>query len=311
MSVLNAFKIKPFDLEPIFASWSDAPLFLGNPKKDPPVNDWLDQIKAGCIERRVPKDYWHKVGQHYLGAKARKRLDEVKLVMKNMHGGKYKWNWKSFKIAMRNMGWDIDTEKKEAINVKSRPSGLWWIVGKGDDAKDNESAGPPAPPPKPQPRKSNSTYEVATRAMPPPPKRSSTMNSIETVSSLASSVFSSKSLTPRSTPATTPAMTPDDGTGDAPTTVTHAPVWLVNACQALESLTTDHPKVMTALSAVLITVGSLPALPAISAGAGGAFLASSTAHALGSLAVGLGTLLKAQTDGQVQVSGTMLPPTKS
>ena len=42
---------------------------------------------------------------------------------------------------------------------------------------------------------------------------------------------------------------------------------------------------MTAISAVLITVGSLPAIPAISAGAGGAFLASSTAHALGSLAV--------------------------
>ena len=46
---------------------------------------------------------------------------------------------------------------------------------------------------------------------------------------------------------------------------------------------------------------SLPALPAISAGAGGAFLASSTAHALGSLAVGLGTLLQAQTEGKVQV----------
>lgn len=58
---------------------------------------------------------------------------------------------------------------------------------------------------------------------------------------------------------------------------------------------------MTAVSAVLITVGSLPALPAISAGAGGAFLASSTAHALGSLAVGLGTILKQQTEGKVQV----------
>lgn len=104
MSVLDAFKIKPFDLEPVFASWPDGPRFLGNPKKDPSVDDWLAQIKAGCLERRVPKDYWHKVGQHYLGEKARKRLDEVKLVMKNMHGGKYKWNWKSFKIAMRNMG---------------------------------------------------------------------------------------------------------------------------------------------------------------------------------------------------------------
>ena len=79
------------------------------------------------------------------------------------------------------------------------------------------------------------------------------------------------------------------------------PTWLVNACQSLEFLTNEHPKVMTALSAVLITVGSLPALPAISAGAGGAFLASSTAHALGSLAVGLGTLLQAQTEGKVQV----------
>ncbi|TFY68098.1 hypothetical protein EVJ58_g1189 [Rhodofomes roseus] len=190
------------------------------PGRIPPVNDWLAQIKAGCIERKVPKDYWHKVGQHYLGEKARKRLDEVKLVMKNMHGGKYKWNWKSFKTAMRNMGWDIDTEKKEAITVKSRPSGT--LV-------------------------------------------------------------------------------------DLPTTITHAPVWLVNACQALESLTTEHPKAMSALSAVLITVGSLPALPAISAGVGGAFLASSTAHALGSLAVGLGTLLKAQADGQVQTGGPMLP----
>ena len=85
------------------------------------------------------------------------------------------------------------------------------------------------------------------------------------------------------------------------TMIANAPLWLINACQSLEILTSDHPKVMTALSAVLITVGSLPALPAISAGAGGAFLASSTAHALGSLAVGLGTLLQAQTEGKVQV----------
>ncbi|KAH9837645.1 uncharacterized protein C8Q71DRAFT_554406 [Rhodofomes roseus] len=309
MSVLDAFKIKPFDLAPVFVSWSDAPRFLGNPRKDPPVNDWLAQIKAGCIERKVPKDYWHKVGQHYLGEKARKRLDEVKLVMKNMHGGKYKWNWKSFKTAMRNMGWDIDTEKKEAIAVKSRPSGLWWIVGKGDDSKEAEAASPtpPTPPPKPQPKKSKSTSEVVTRSSLPTPKRSATMSSIESVSSIASSVFSSKSPSSKNTPVSTPPMTPDDMTGDVPTTITHAPVWLVNACQALESLTTEHPKAMSALSAVLITVGSLPALPAISAGVGGAFLASSTAHALGSLAVGFGTLLKAQADGQVQTGGPMLP----
>lgn len=87
------------------------------------------------------------------------------------------------------------------------------------------------------------------------------------------------------------------------TMIANAPLWLINACQSLEILTSDHPKVMTALSAVLITVGSLPALPAISAGAGGAFLASSTAHALGSIAVGLGTLIKVQTEGQLLVGG--------
>lgn len=51
---------------------------------------------------------------------------------------------------------------------------------------------------------------------------------------------------------------------------------------------------MTAISAVLITVGSIPALPVISAGAGGAFLASGTAHAIGSIAVGIGSLLQTQ-----------------
>ena len=90
-------------------------------------------------------------------------------------------------------------------------------------------------------------------------------------------------------------------TAAAVTTVSQVPTWLVNACHSLEFLTNEHPKVMTTLSAVLITVGSLPALPAISAGAGGAFLASSTAHALGSLAVGLGTLLQQQTEGKIQV----------
>ena len=46
-----------------------------------------------------------------------------------------------------------------------------------------------------------------------------------------------------------------------------APLWLLNACSALDFLTSEHPKVMTTLSAVLITVGSLPALPGISTAA--------------------------------------------
>lgn len=51
--VLDAFKLKAFDLEPIFESWKDAPLFTGNSKKDPPVEAWMEEIKEGCIERKV------------------------------------------------------------------------------------------------------------------------------------------------------------------------------------------------------------------------------------------------------------------
>lgn len=82
------------------------------------------------------------------------------------------------------------------------------------------------------------------------------------------------------------------------TTVAQVPTWLLNASQALSFLTTEHPKTMTAISAVLITVGSIPALPAISAGAGGVFLASGAAQAIGSIAVGVGSLIKAVSDSK-------------
>jgi hypothetical protein len=102
-AIVEAFKIKPFDLEPIYASWPSPPVFCGEPK-DLPVDTWLEQIKSGCAERKVPKEYWHKVAQHNLGPKAKERFDELKLVMSKVHGGKYRWNWKRFKVAMRNMG---------------------------------------------------------------------------------------------------------------------------------------------------------------------------------------------------------------
>ncbi|KAI1795402.1 hypothetical protein LXA43DRAFT_40767 [Ganoderma leucocontextum] len=313
--MLNAFKIKPFDLEPIYADWKDAPHFVGNPKKDLPVDDWLAQIKAGCVERKVPREYWHKVAQHYMADKAKARFEGLKAVMKNMHGGKYCWTWKNYKIAMRNLGWDIDSQKTEAIKVESKPSGLWWIVGRGSSESKDELAPVESVPPRPPP-KSQRSFDLSStmKNLPsiPTPRRPATMSSISSVDSV-SSVSSTSSVTssissffsPKSSSASTPASsaiaTPAGTPGGTVTTVSQVPTWLVNACQSLEFLTNEHPKVMTTLSAVLITVGSLPALPAISAGAGGAFLASSTAHALGSLAVGLGTLLQAQTEGKVQV----------
>jgi hypothetical protein len=53
---------------------------------------------------------------------------------------------------------------------------------------------------------------------------------------------------------------------------------------------------MSTLAAVLLTVGSLPALPGISAGVGGTLFASQAVQAAGAIAVGVGTWLKAAQD---------------
>jgi NADPH:quinone reductase-like Zn-dependent oxidoreductase len=77
------------------------------------------------------------------------------------------------------------------------------------------------------------------------------------------------------------------------TTTAQAPVWLLNACTALDFLTSEHPKAMSVIGAILITVGSIPAMPAVAAGAGGTILASGAAQAIGAIAVGLGQALGA------------------
>lgn len=71
--MLSVFKVKPFDLEPILAEWKAGPKFMGNSKKDLPVDEWLDQIKSGCAERGVPEEYWYKVAKHFMGPKAKAR----------------------------------------------------------------------------------------------------------------------------------------------------------------------------------------------------------------------------------------------
>ncbi|KAI0087690.1 hypothetical protein BDY19DRAFT_985826 [Irpex rosettiformis] len=310
-AIVEAFKIKPFDLEPIYATWPSAPIFSGNPMRDVPVDDWLKMIKEGCLARKVPKEYWHKVGQRYLGPHAKARFDELKAVMRNMHGGRYNWNWKRFKIAMRNMGWEIDAAKTEEIKVQTKPSGVWWIIGKRGEEKEKDSdsvsvdsvnsaqknqAPVPGLATKPTPKRAMS-WDFSSFKGFPTPKRSSTMSEVDTMSTISSTstlVNNSEKTTACPTPNPSPAGTP----GATTTSVAQAPTWLLNASQALGFLTTEHPKAMTAISAVLITIGSIPAIPAISAGAGGAFLASGTAHAIGSIAVGVGSLLKAVSESQ-------------
>ncbi|KIP06761.1 hypothetical protein PHLGIDRAFT_42695, partial [Phlebiopsis gigantea 11061_1 CR5-6] len=306
--IVDVFKIKPFALEPIYDSWPSAPIFQGNPSRDQPVDDWLAQIKEGCLARRVPKEYWHKVAQHYLGPHARARFDELKAVMRTLHGGRYMWNWKRFKCAMRNMGWEIDVHKTEEIKVQRKPSGVWWIVGgrreraePDSDAvsvsstsssvdKDLPAVPSDASTTRPVPKKAM-TWDFASFKGFPTPKRSNTTATVVTMSSI--STTPPPPYTPPSEKASAQSMLLNAAgkPADPPTAteVAHAPTWLLNASQALGFLATEHPKAMTAISAVLITIGSIPALPAIATGAGGAFLASGTAQAIGSIAVGVGS----------------------
>lgn len=78
------------------------------------------------------------------------------------------------------------------------------------------------------------------------------------------------------------------------------PIWLLNACAALDYITSEHPKAMSIISAILITAGSIPAIPAIAAGAGGAVLASGAVQAVGAIAVGLGQALNNTTTKNTQ-----------
>lgn len=115
--VLDAFKLKPFDLEPIFAEWTNAPQFIGNSKKDPPVETWMEQIKTGCIERKVPEESWVHVAQHYMGDAAKERLSEVKKVMVQVQGGSFRWNWKKFHVAMSSMSCKRTVTNSYLINL--------------------------------------------------------------------------------------------------------------------------------------------------------------------------------------------------
>ncbi|KAG6890865.1 hypothetical protein C0992_012251 [Termitomyces sp. T32_za158] len=336
--VLNAFKLKPYDLEPIFATWTNAPIFEGNPKKDIPVCDWLDKIQEGCEERKIPEEYWYKVAQHFMGPRAKARLDELKAVIVKVHGGKYRWSWKKFKVAMQNMGWGIDATQKETVQV-SKTTNSWWIrrkvnkdatalqnvaqhsplsrstsfaIKKGVDEKaapcnstDSKSSSPLGK--KPNENETEITSRVALLRRHEgfwPVRRNSKGDTVERPELPRKSDNETALVTAsQTTPSRTRSNTVDSGN----TTTTEAPLWLLNACNALEYITSEHPKTMSIISAILITAGSIPAIPAISAGAGGAVLASGAAHAIGAIAVGVGQALSMSVknqNNQVQAPST-------
>lgn len=117
-TMLDALRIKPFDLSALYNSWENPPIFVGTvstsffqfkqkPRAENEYEDpvaWLETLKAGCKERKVPKDYWYRVGRHYMAVTPRARLDELASVMQKMTGDKHVWNWRKFKIAVQNLG---------------------------------------------------------------------------------------------------------------------------------------------------------------------------------------------------------------
>ncbi|KAJ7071394.1 hypothetical protein C8F01DRAFT_1110377 [Mycena amicta] len=321
MPVLDAFKIKPFDLAPVYATWptSTGPRFLGDPKKDMPVDDWLKAIKAGCLEHHVPHEYRHTCAQHFMGDQARARFNELKNVMAQMHGGKYRWNWKKFKVAMRNMA----CRETEAVKVPSGP--FWWLPGRNRSKTESDGASTffdseeavlvEEPDSLPSLSRSSTFMSIkSTSRERPGPTRSSTVSSFWPRHRNSKDVPAEEDqVVVAQRPAT--RQIKSDGSDVAPTkelpplpvaiaskdsNIVRAPAWLLNATRALDFLQNEHPKVMTTISAILIVAGSIPSLPAVAAGAGGAVLASSTAHAVGAIAVGIGSWIKTQQEVHAQ-----------
>ncbi|KAI0742457.1 hypothetical protein C8Q80DRAFT_1328571 [Daedaleopsis nitida] len=168
--MFSAFSLMgtPFDLQATLDSWATSapehsvPQFNGKPKRkdEPAPGAWLDLVEQGCSARRVPKTHWPAVAKHFMAKKARGRVCEVEKVMMALHGEQWTWSWKNFRVAVLNMGWNIDDKKTREINVERKASGLWKIVtGQRDDS--------PAPSPVPK----NGGGSKLSATAPPPGKK--------------------------------------------------------------------------------------------------------------------------------------------
>jgi len=186
----------------------------------------------------------------------------------------------------------VDRKKTEAVKVQRKSTGSWWIIGHGGDKGNKVKTKEPVPAlgfiakiaqksgiqtgnaktasstskPKEQTQKQTGSKLLKTQpAAAPPPKAAAPSGSL--VTRVATTL---RLVNPPPPPPTT--------------LIAQVPMWLLAASEAVIALTPDTTSTMSILAAVLITVGSIPALPSVAAG--------STATALGTVAVGLGTLLR-------------------
>ncbi len=97
---MDFFLSKPFELQPVYDKWTDAPLFNGKANQ---LDAWLIAMEKGCTSRRVPRDLWCEVAQHYMGSRATRRFSEVNKVFCHSYGGEYKWKWNNFRLAMEGI----------------------------------------------------------------------------------------------------------------------------------------------------------------------------------------------------------------
>jgi len=173
--------------------------------------------------------------------------------------------------------------KTEAVRVHQKPSGTWWIVGRGGDKGTKVKTKEPLPELGFLARAAQRVSSRSTTAASLPKKvvvkRTKSIKILKSISKQrAGTSVLSRTLSRVAVPLHLAAPPP-------PTSITaQVPFWLLAASEALFAFTGEHSNTMSVLAAVLITVGSIPSLPAVTAG--------STAHALGSIAIGLGTLLR-------------------
>ncbi|KAK0185383.1 hypothetical protein F5146DRAFT_1165045 [Armillaria mellea] len=165
----------------------------------------------------------------------------------------------------------IDAAATTTIKVHTKASGHWWTMRKKDRPKSliieepvndlqiskKEKEGKKEHPPLLAGVKSASSDFFR------PLRRASTSDVIRPQS-------------PQTKPdllVTLPSPTCASMTDQTVTAVANAPIWLLNGTHALDFLTSasEHPKVMSTISPILITAGSLPAIPAVAVGAGGAY----------------------------------------
>ncbi|KZT05062.1 uncharacterized protein LAESUDRAFT_727316 [Laetiporus sulphureus 93-53] len=308
--MLSAFKSRFISeaptVEALLASWpagAAPPRFQGKPKKDLPVDAWLAKVAEACAAQKVPKTRWHEIARHYMSEDVKRKLDEVEKVMRCVSGEKWHWKWSSFGVALRSIS--CDPKMTEAIKMQRRSGGTWWIIGRGSDkGKSMKTLEPlpvkeplawfrlapkPADKPAAKTAPANPARKVAKKVMvktvvkttavsKADGKKSEPKNQTEVSASFIARTVSVMKGPMQPQPVVPPPPPP-------PTEITaQVPLWLVAASEAIYSLTNECSTTMTILAAVLITVGSIPSMPTISAGA--------TVTALGSMAVGLGALLR-------------------